>query len=86
MSLTGSNADNRILVKPSEQGAAVAALANAIVGGVNGPALNAKASKAITKVANQLRKAAGRSLVVSGSNNVAELMQLPWQDKATNAI
>jgi len=72
MSLTGSNADNRILVKPSEQGAAIAALANAIVGGVNGPTLNDKASKAITKIAGQLRKAAGRSLVVSASNNVAE--------------
>ncbi len=72
MSLTGSNADNRILVKPSEQGAAIAALANAIIGGVNGPALNARASKAITKVAGELRKAAGRSLVVSASNNVAE--------------
>ena len=72
MSLTGSNADNRILVKPSEQGAAIAALANAIVGGINGPALNAKATKAITKVASQLRKAAGKSLVVSASNNVAE--------------
>ena len=72
MSLTGSNADNRILVKPSEQGAAIAALANAIVGGVNGPKLNDRASKAITKVAGELRKAAGKSLVVSASNNVAE--------------
>lgn len=32
MSLTGSNADNRILVKPSEQGAAIAFLYNAVTG------------------------------------------------------
>ena len=39
MSMTGSNADNRILVKPSEQGAAIAYLANKIVGGVSVPCL-----------------------------------------------
>jgi len=72
MSMTGSNADNRILVKPSEQGAAIAYLANKIVGGVSAPALNANAKKALDKTANELRAAAGKSLVISGSNNVAE--------------
>ena len=72
MSLTGSNADNRILVKPSEQGAAIAYLANAIVGGISAPKLNAKAQQGLNKVAGHLRKAAGKSLVVSASNNVAE--------------
>lgn len=72
MSLTGSNADNRILVRPSEQGAAIAHLANAIVGGVSVPKLNDKARKQLSKVANQLRGAAGKSIVVSGSNNIGE--------------
>jgi len=72
MTLTGSNADNRILVKPSEQGAAIAYLCNSIVGGVSVPSLNAKAKKALDKVATDLRKAAGKSLVVSSSNNPAE--------------
>lgn len=73
MSLTGSNADNRILVKPSEQGAAIAFLYNAVVGG-SAPAsgLNDAAKKALTKVAADLKAAAGKSIVVAGSNNAAE--------------
>lgn len=73
MSMTGSNADNRILVKPSEQGAAIVALYNEVSGSnLNGPALNDKAKKAITSVANELKAARGKSLVVCGTNNVAE--------------
>ncbi len=74
MSMTGSNADNRILVKPSEQGAAIVALYNEIAGnsGGPGPKVNDKAAMAIKKMAADLRNARGRSLVVSGSNNVME--------------
>ena len=72
MSMTGSNADNRILVKPSEQGAAIAYLASKIVGG-SAPAFgNADAKKALDKVANQLNANRGSALVVSASNNVHE--------------
>jgi molybdopterin-containing oxidoreductase family iron-sulfur binding subunit len=78
MSLTGSNADHRILVKPSEQGAAISLLYNLIVGGnVNvGQSVNAKAKKGLTALAEDLRAAAGRSLVVSGSNNVQEQLMV----------
>ncbi|MBX7164282.1 MAG: 4Fe-4S dicluster domain-containing protein [Saprospiraceae bacterium] len=77
MSLTGSNADNRILVKPSEQGAAIAFLYNAIASQTGGatitsPALNDKAKAALTKVATSLTAAKGKSLVVSSSNNLGE--------------
>ncbi len=72
MSLTGSNADNRILVKPSEQGAAIVALYNALSGAAGGPKLNDKAAAAIRKVAAELQNARGKSLVVSGSNNIME--------------
>jgi MoCo/4Fe-4S cofactor protein with predicted Tat translocation signal len=77
MSLTGSNADNRILVKPSEQGAAVCALYNEVaalsgVGGIGGPKVNDKAAAAMKKVAKDLVAAKGASLVVSASNNVME--------------
>jgi Fe-S-cluster-containing dehydrogenase component len=72
MSLTGSNADNRILVKPSEQGAAIAALYNEIVGGAPSMTLNAKAKGSIAKAAAQLKAAGGKSIVVSGSNHPAE--------------
>ncbi len=76
MSLSGSNADNRILVKPSEQGAAIAFLYGAIVGGGASMALNDKAKKALTKVAAALTANAGKSIVVSGSTNVNEQMMV----------
>lgn len=77
MSLTGSNADNRILVKPSEQGAAICTLYNEVAAltgaaGIGGPALNDKAKAALKKVAAELVQHRGKSLVVSGSNNVME--------------
>ena len=72
MSMTGSNADNRVLVKPSELGAAIAFLHGKITGGSGGSGLNAKAKSALTKVASQLKSASGRSIVVSASNNVQE--------------
>ncbi len=77
MTLTGSNADNRILIKPSEQGAAIANLYNEvakITGGsaVNTPKLdNAKVEK-LRKVAAELAANRGASLVVSGSNTIGE--------------
>lgn len=73
MSMTGSNADNRILVKPSEQGAAIAYLYQQVTGGaVRVPALNEAAKTALKALASQLKSARGKSLVVSASNNVQE--------------
>ncbi len=77
MSLTGSNADNRILVKPSEQGAAIVALYNELAtlmgkARVSGPALDPAKTAKIKEVAKELSQAQGNSLVVSGSNNVGE--------------
>jgi molybdopterin-containing oxidoreductase family iron-sulfur binding subunit len=77
MSMTGSNADHRILIKPSELGAAIATLYNevaALTGGtrVSAPALNDKAKAALKTVAKDLAAHKGHSLVVSGSNNKGE--------------
>jgi len=77
MSLTGSNADSRILIKPSEQGAAICTLYNEIAAlngavGIGGPKVNDKAATALKKVAKDVVAARGKSLVVSGSNNVME--------------
>lgn len=72
MSLTGSNADNRVQVRPSEMGAAVVALYNELSGNSGGPKLNDKAAGAIRKIAHELQNAKGRSLVVCDSNNLAE--------------
>jgi MoCo/4Fe-4S cofactor protein with predicted Tat translocation signal len=77
MSLTGSNADNRVLIRPSEMGAAIAALYNELAAlngrpAVQAPALNDKAKAAMKKAAADLNNAKGKSLVVSGSNNTGE--------------
>ncbi|MEL6923626.1 MAG: TAT-variant-translocated molybdopterin oxidoreductase, partial [Bacteroidota bacterium] len=77
MSLTGSNADNRVLIKPSEMGAAIATLYNEVAKATGGttiqvPALNDKAKAALTKVARELVGAKGKSLLVSASNNIGE--------------
>lgn len=77
MSLTGTNADNRIRIKPSETGAILARLYNKIAsttGGsmVNAPALSNELNAAIDKVADELIKSAGESLVVCGTNNIAD--------------
>ncbi len=57
MSLTGSNADNRVMIKPSEMGAAIVALYNELSGGSGGPKVNDKAAVAIKKIAADLRNA-----------------------------
>ncbi|MBK9632821.1 MAG: Fe-S cluster-containing hydrogenase [Saprospiraceae bacterium] len=77
MSMTGSNADNRILVRPSEQGSAIAYLYSLIAAKAGtsasaGADLNDKAKKALTAAAESLWANKGKSLVVSASNNVAE--------------
>jgi molybdopterin-containing oxidoreductase family iron-sulfur binding subunit len=74
MSLTGTNADTRIPIKLSEEGPALLALYNAITGAaLPGAALgnNVTADKAIKLAAKELVQLKGKSLVVSGSNDVS---------------
>lgn len=78
MSLTGSNADNRLLIRPSEQAAAVALLHNEVAALAGGSAVSAPATKfawdkataAIKKTARELVAANGKALVVCGVNDV----------------
>ena len=77
MSLSGTNADNRIRIKPSETGAAIARLHNKIASAkgaatVNAPEISASLAEGIDKTADELIKAAGESLVVCGSNSIAD--------------
>jgi len=77
LSLTGANADERFMIKPSEIGKAVAALynevakatGNATVSSNGTIASNADAQKAIGKIAKELMNAKGQSLVVCGLND-----------------
>jgi molybdopterin-containing oxidoreductase family iron-sulfur binding subunit len=75
MSVTGTNADVRIPIKPSEEGVALINLYNAISGttlpGSQKLANNPNADKAILLVAKELLAAKGKALVVAGSNDIA---------------
>lgn len=74
MSITGSNADARLPLKPSEEGIALLNLYAALGGVVNGSkplANNPNAEKAIALAAKELSAAKGASLVLSGSNDVS---------------
>jgi MoCo/4Fe-4S cofactor protein with predicted Tat translocation signal len=69
-SLTGSNADEKYLHRPSETGAIAAALLSAVNGqGVNGIS-DAKLKAGIEKAAKTLKENKGAALVVAGSNDV----------------
>ena len=72
MSMTGTNADVRVAIKPSEEGPLLIALYNAVTGSSLPGALstNPKAQTALKLVAQELLQARGRALVVSGSNDV----------------
>jgi molybdopterin-containing oxidoreductase family iron-sulfur binding subunit len=65
MSLTGSNADVRMPIKPSDEGRAVVALHAALTGGT---AANPDGFNADT-IAKDLMSAKGKSLIVSSSND-----------------
>jgi len=71
MSLTGSNADDRYMHKPSETGAVALALLAAVGGSVIAPSLDAKLTAAIKSTAEVLKANAGEGLVVCGSNDVS---------------
>ena len=77
MSLTGSNADNRIQVSPSQVGSSVVYLYNAVAaktGGsrVSGGDVPADVAKGLDKAAAALVASRGECLVVCGTNNVGE--------------
>lgn len=73
MSLTGSNADIRTAVKPSDLGAVAVSLYNEVAKAKGGAAISGRdvpAAKAnIVKAAKELVATAGKSLVVAGSNS-----------------
>jgi molybdopterin-containing oxidoreductase family iron-sulfur binding subunit len=74
MSLTGSNADARLPLKPSEEGIALLNLYAALGGAISASkplANNPNAEKAIALAAKELLAAKGAALVVSGSNDVS---------------
>lgn len=71
MSLTGSNADVRVPVKPSQLGAVAVALHNAITGSGASVSLPAEVIARINEAAKMLTAAKGKALVVCGVNDIA---------------
>lgn len=67
MSLTGSNADQRHKIKPSELGNALIELYNELGGSAGGTKTSVSAQ--VKAAASQLRKAGSKGLVVSGTND-----------------
>ncbi len=71
LSLTGTNADVRIAIKPSEEAAVLIALYNAITGSsVAGAVASKKAATAVKLAAQELLANKGNAVVVAGSNDV----------------
>ncbi|MEP0367595.1 MAG: TAT-variant-translocated molybdopterin oxidoreductase [Cyclobacteriaceae bacterium] len=72
LSLTGANADYRTLIKPSQEGAYLGNLYNAIASKVGAPSVSASKvedSATLNKAASDLLKAKGAAVVASGSND-----------------
>jgi Fe-S-cluster-containing dehydrogenase component len=73
LSVTGSNADHRYKMKPSQHGAAVVSLYNKIAALANAPSTGSGAvgglDDGIAKAAKDLWNSKGKALVVSGSND-----------------
>ena len=78
MSYTGSNADHRIFLRPSHQGAALATLYNAIASEKGGATvtvpgnLDDATQQKVTAWATELLNHQGASIVLANSNNTAE--------------
>lgn len=71
LSLTGSNADKRIRIKPSEEKSLLTELYNridAMTGGVQFPGVTGKTD--LSELAGNLLASKGRSIVLSGTNNI----------------
>ncbi len=73
LSLTGSNADHRYKIKPSQEGAAVVSLYNKIAslaGAASAGSVTTGVDDGISKAARDLWNSKGKSVVISGSNDV----------------
>jgi len=70
LSQTGSNADVRLPLKPSEMKQALFALYNALGGSISGLSKTDFGNGEIQRMAKALRAAAGKSLVLCGINDV----------------
>ena len=71
LSVTGANADKRMVLKPSQIGSAVVALYNKLTGGSLSTKSLDKKDAIISEIASELNKHKGKALVVCGINDSA---------------
>ena len=74
MSITGANADHRVMIKPSEQGKVALALYNALAKKAGASTIGSVTTaydEQVAAVANKLWAAQGKSIVMAGSNELA---------------
>jgi MoCo/4Fe-4S cofactor protein with predicted Tat translocation signal len=69
LSQAGSNADKRVVVKPSQQDAVVLALYNAVAGASVDGMNDVSIAEGVKEAATSLLASKGKSIVVSGSND-----------------
>lgn len=71
LSMTGSNADYRTAIKPSQEGLVVAALYNKVAAKLGGASIGTASVEVanLDKAATDLANSRGKALVVSGSND-----------------
>ncbi|MBI3510382.1 MAG: TAT-variant-translocated molybdopterin oxidoreductase [Bacteroidetes bacterium] len=82
LSVTGSNADERFPVKPSQLGAVALGILAGVGGSVSAPSVM---QKEVGKVSDALKNAKGKALVVCGSNDPAVQLVVNEINKALNA-
>ncbi|SNR71136.1 TAT-variant-translocated molybdopterin oxidoreductase [Lutibacter flavus] len=76
MTLTGANADKRLMVKPSEQNLALIKLYNAVVKGISTKEAT-PLSNAVQKAVSQIKKAGSKAVVLTGiQDKNAQLLAL----------
>jgi Fe-S-cluster-containing dehydrogenase component len=86
MTLSGANADKRIVLKPSDQIFALINLYNAVTG-ENLPSKETSQDKAIAKAATQLKAAGSKGVVLAGiQDKNAQLIALALNEKLKSSI
>ncbi|MCA8916046.1 MAG: 4Fe-4S dicluster domain-containing protein [Planctomycetes bacterium] len=78
MSLTGANADERHRIKDSERGAVLVELANKLGANLGAAGKHSVPADVIEKLADELKSAGKRGLVVTGSRDVREQKLCNW--------
>ncbi len=86
MSLTGSNADRRTRVKPSEQGRVAAALLRELTGEGSAVQLDEAVMAAVKSAAADLKRSGAKGLLVAGDNDLATQRIASAVNRAIGAV